>query len=167
MCSSRSSSSAHGLPGRALPAGLLFLRSLSLGSGVCELGRRQAGHPSDALQPVCAHLCPPECRSAIPPHLFPLESCEPWGEGAGGAPVCFGFVLPCAPCLFGVGEQGAAKGPTPFACCYVRACVRALIPRKQPLAPRTLCPRSLCKLFLWLQSRTVLLEGGWDRGEAG
>lgn len=55
-----------------------------VGSRVCELRRGQLCGPSGALQPVCAHSCPPECHSVISPHSLPWKSHERWGEGAGG-----------------------------------------------------------------------------------
>lgn len=119
MCRSCSSSSAF-------PARLLFLRSLSLGSGVYELGRC----PKTRVWPTKV----PQHDSS---HLFPLG--EPSALGR-RAPVCLGFALPCAPRLFGVGERGAAEAPTLFNSTCVHALTRPWLPK--PCARGLFAPSS-------------------------
>lgn len=117
MCRSRGSSSAF-------PARLLFLRSLSSGSGAYELGRCPK-----------TRVCPPKCRSTIPPTSSPSESCQRWGEGLQFASGSLSLV-PHVPS--GLGTEVL---PRLLLCLILRACM-PLPAASSPWLPKP-CARGL------------------------
>lgn len=128
-----------------------------LGAWHVGAGEGAAGCPSGAPQPACAHLCPPQCNTPPPFPLGELLSAEE--KGLVGLQVTPILLYPIPHVSLGVGKKVLWRVLLRL---LLRAHTRALYPLRA--APQTLCPWSLYKLCLRLQTCTVLQEGGWDGG---